>query len=153
MTAAALVCLEPEIGSHGDVTSPLRYSINGRCEATHLLHLQDCLRTCNYYTDSTFSDIHCDTINTFSTLSLNLHSHDLRVPVGSLSLFKLSLPQCNVPGVLNCMSGRLSGFLACIDDICVLALKIISIDRTKGQSQFKHPAESFGEVYAPSLVN
>ena len=27
MTAAALVCLEPEIGSHGDVTSPLRYSI------------------------------------------------------------------------------------------------------------------------------
>ena len=44
---------------------------NGRCEATHLLHLQDCLITCNYYTDSTFSDIHCDTINTFSTLSLN----------------------------------------------------------------------------------
>ena len=28
MTAAALVCLEPEIGSHGDVTSPLRYSID-----------------------------------------------------------------------------------------------------------------------------
>ena len=27
MTAAALVCLEPEIGSHGDVTSLLRYSI------------------------------------------------------------------------------------------------------------------------------
>ena len=42
--------------------------------------------------------------------ALNLHSHDLRVPVGSLSQFKLSLPQCNVPGVLNCMSGRLSGF-------------------------------------------
>ena len=41
---------------------------------------------------------------------LNLHSHDLRVPVGSLLRFKLSLPQCNVPGVLNCMSGRLSGF-------------------------------------------
>ena len=40
---------------------------------------------------------------------LNLHSHDLRVPVGNLSRFKLSLPQCNVPGVLNCMSGRLSG--------------------------------------------
>ena len=40
--------------------------------------------------------------------NLNLHSHDLRVPVGSLSRFKLSLPQCNVPGVLNCMSGRLS---------------------------------------------
>ena len=35
---------------------------------------------------------------------------DLRVPVGSLSRFKLSLPQCNVPGVLNCMSGRVSGF-------------------------------------------
>ena len=43
-------------------------------------------------------------------IHLNLHSHDLRVPVGSLSRFKLSLPQCNVPGVLNCMSGRLSGF-------------------------------------------
>ena len=41
---------------------------------------------------------------------LKLHRHDLRVPVGSLSRFKLSLPQCNVPGVLNCMSGRLSGF-------------------------------------------
>ena len=38
-----------------------------------LLHLQDCLRTCcNYYTESTFPGIHCDTINTFSTLSLNL---------------------------------------------------------------------------------
>ena len=24
--------------------------------------------------------------------------------------FKLCLPQCNVPGVLNCMSGRLGGF-------------------------------------------
>ena len=24
--------------------------------------------------------------------------------MGSLSRFKLSLPQCNVPGVLNCMS-------------------------------------------------
>ena len=45
-------------------------------------------------------------------IKLNLHSHDLRVPVGSLSRFKLCLPQCycNVPGVLNCMSGRLSGF-------------------------------------------
>ena len=41
-------------------------------QATHLLHLQDCLRTCKYYTDSTFSDINCDTINTFSTLSLNV---------------------------------------------------------------------------------
>ena len=27
MTTAALVCLEPEIGSHSDVTSPLPYSI------------------------------------------------------------------------------------------------------------------------------
>ena len=43
-------------------------------------------------------------------LILNLHSHGLRVPVGSLSRFKLSLPQCNVPGVLNCMSGGVSGF-------------------------------------------
>ena len=41
---------------------------------------------------------------------LNLLRHDLRVLVGSLSRFKLSLPQCNVPGVLNCMSGRLSAF-------------------------------------------
>ena len=32
-------------------------------------------------------------------LRLNLHSHDLRVPVGSLLRFKLSLPQCIVPGV------------------------------------------------------
>ena len=48
--------------------------INGRCEATHLLHLQDCLSTCNYYTDSTFSDIHCDKNNTFSHLSINCRS-------------------------------------------------------------------------------
>ena len=48
--------------------------INGRCEATHLLHLQDCLSTCNYYTDSTFSDILCDTNNTFSTLSFYCRS-------------------------------------------------------------------------------
>ena len=33
-------------------------------------------------------------------------------------------------------------------------MKIISIDtERKGQSQFKHPAEIFGEVYAPSLLN
>ena len=52
--------------------------------------------------------------------------------VGSLSQFKLNLPQCNVPGVLNCMSGRLSGFPSLyIDDICVLAMKIITIDRTQ----------------------
>ena len=48
-------------------------------------------------------------MSTSHSFYLNLHSHDLRVPVGSLSRFKLSLPQCNVPGVLNCMSGRLSG--------------------------------------------
>ena len=30
--------------------------------------------------------------------------------MGGLSRFKLSLPQCNVRGVLNCMSGNLSGF-------------------------------------------
>ena len=41
---------------------------------------------------------------------LKLLRHDLRVLVGSISRFKLSLPQCNVPGVLNCVSGRLSGF-------------------------------------------
>ena len=38
---------------------------------------------------------------------LNLLRHDLRVPMGSLSRFNLSLPQCNVPDVLNCMSGFL----------------------------------------------
>ena len=27
MTAASFVCLKPETGSHGDMTSPLRYSI------------------------------------------------------------------------------------------------------------------------------
>ena len=62
------------------------------------------------------------------------HQLNLRVPVGSLSRFKLSLPQCNVPGVLNCLSGRLSrGALGFIDDICVLAVKIITrpIDRTQ----------------------
>ena len=41
---------------------------------------------------------------------LKLFRRDLRVHLGSLSWFKLSLPQFNVPGVLNCMSGRLSGF-------------------------------------------
>ena len=40
----------------------------------------------------------------------NILQLTFRVSVGSLSRFKLSLPQCNVPGVLNCMSGRLSGF-------------------------------------------
>ena len=52
------------------------HDTSGRCEATHLLHLQDCLRTCNYFTESTFSDIHshCDSINNFSTLSLNCRS-------------------------------------------------------------------------------
>ena len=74
---------------------------------------------------------------------LNLHSHDLRVPVGSLSRFKLSLPQCNVPGALNCMSGRLSGFLACIDDICALAMKIISIDRMQRLIPVQTPSRKF----------
>ena len=41
------------------------------------------------------------------------------------------------------------GFLACIDDVCVLAMNIIIIDRT----QFKHTAESLGKVDAPSLIN
>ena len=36
-----------------------------------------------------------------------------------------------VPGVLNYLSGRLNWFLDCIDDICVLAMKIITIDRTQ----------------------
>ena len=30
--------------------------------------------------------------------------------MGSVSRFKLSLPQCDLSGILNCMSGRLSGF-------------------------------------------
>ena len=64
--------------------------------------------------------------------------------MGSLSRFKLSLPQCNVPGVLNCMSGRLSGFpRACIDDICVLAMKIISIDRTQRSIPVQAPSRKF----------
>ena len=44
----------------------------------------------------------------YGAVLLNLHSHDLRVPVGSLSRFRLSLTKCNVPGVFNCMSGRFS---------------------------------------------
>ena len=59
--------------------------------------------------------------------------------MGSLSRFKLSLPQCNLPGVFNCMSG----FLACIDDICVLAMKIISIDRTQRSIPVKTPSRKF----------
>ena len=42
------------------------------------------------------------------------------------------------------------GFLACIDDICVLDMKVIIIDHT---TKFKHTAENLGECYAPSLVN
>ena len=57
--------------------------------------------------------------------SLEVLRHDLRVSRGSLSRFRLSLPQCNVRGLFNCMSGRLkAGFLACIDDICVFAMKL-----------------------------
>ena len=59
--------------------------------------------------------------------------------MGSLSRFKLSLPQCNVPGVLNCMSGRLT----CIDDICVLAMKMISIDRTQRSIRVQTPSRKF----------
>ena len=42
------------------------------------------------------------------------------------------------------------GFLACIDDICVLDVKVIIIDQTP---KFKHTAEHLGKRYAPSLVN
>ena len=66
--------------------------------------------------------------------------------MGSLSRFKLCLPQCNVHGVLNCMSGRLSRFpslVACIDDICVLAMKIISIDRTQRSIPVQTPSRKF----------
>ena len=41
---------------------------------------------------------------------LKLLRHDLAPAWRSLSRFKLSFLQCNLPGVLNCMSGRLSGF-------------------------------------------
>ena len=51
--------------------------------------------------------VSCNTNDTNCFELLNLHSHDLRVPVGSVSRFKLSLPQCDLPGILNCMSGRL----------------------------------------------
>ena len=64
--------------------------INGRCEATHFLHLQDCLSTCNYYTDSTFSDIHCDTNNTFSHLSLNCRSLPKKIDKLECSLKSLN---------------------------------------------------------------
>ena len=40
------------------------------------------------------------------------------------------------------------GFLACIDDICVLDMKVIIIDQTP---KFKHTAENLRERYAPSL--
>ena len=51
----------------------------------------------------------------------------------------------NVPGVLNCMSGRLSGFpIACIDDICVLAMTIIiCIDRTQRSIPVQTPSRKF----------
>ena len=62
--------------------------------------------------DSTRRESHAMAKDIFRlpTQNLNLLRHDLRVPVGSLLRFKLSLPQCNVPDVLNCMSGRLSRF-------------------------------------------
>ena len=77
----------------------------------------------------------------FQMCPLNLHSH-LRVPVGSLSRFKLSLPQCNVPGVLNCMSGRLTGFPSLY---WLLAMKIVSIDRTQRSIPVQTPSRKFRE--------
>ena len=53
---------------------------------------------------------------TFQVYKLNLHSHDLRVPVGSL---------------------------ACIYDICVLAMEIISIDRTQRSIPVQTPNRKF----------
>ena len=52
---------------------------------------------------------HCTVISSAPN-QLNLLRHDLRVRVGSLSRFKLTLPQWNIPGVLNCMSVLLSRF-------------------------------------------
>ena len=60
--------------------------------------------------DPSFARGSIDRTRTNDGFSLKLLRHDLRIPVASLSRFKLSLPQCNVPGVLNCMSSRLSGF-------------------------------------------
>ena len=40
------------------------------------------------------------------------------------------------------MSGR-AGFLACIDDICVLAMQIISTDRTQGSIPVQTPSRKF----------
>ena len=50
----------------------------------------------------------CVSLDISESLASNLLRRDLRVPVSILSQFNLSLPQCNVPGVLNCMLGRLS---------------------------------------------
>ena len=47
---------------------------------------------------------------TLNTFFLKLLRHDLTPAWRSLSRFKLSLTQCNVPVVFNCMSGHLSGF-------------------------------------------
>ena len=41
---------------------------------------------------------------------LKLLHHDLASARRSLSRFKLSLPQCNVPGIFKCMLCRLNGF-------------------------------------------
>ena len=55
--------------------------------------------------------------------------------MGSLSRFKRSLPQCNVPGVLNCMAGRLSGFPSLYWRYLCISYehysKLITIDRTQ----------------------
>ena len=62
--------------------------------------------------------------------------------------------QCRIPGVLNCMSGRLSVFPSLYwRYLCISYDNYNYWQEPKGQYEFKHTPESLGEVYAPSLVN
>ena len=62
--------------------------------------------------------------------------------MGSVSRFKLSLPQCDLPGILNCMLGRLSGFpsLYC-RYLCISYKNYNYLTERKGQYEFKHTAK------------
>ena len=79
----------------------MKYELRNKCWINTVVMIQSmphCLCWLFYFQN----------IITFLFEKLNLLRH--RVRVGSLSRFKLTLPQCNVPGVWNCMSVRLSMF-------------------------------------------